>query len=570
MRAATAATRQAQRSVVHALPGRSQGRNHSMENQEKTTGARQRLNRKVTAISVVIVGLAMVFGVIYSDVTAEVLARATQALNPFLSWYYVVLVAFLLFFVVWLGIGRFKNVRLGGDDEVPEFTFFSWAAMLFAAGTGAGLLFWSVAQPILQFQENPYIEEGLTPEAARVAMRLTFFHWGLNGWAIFAFVALALGYFGFRHGRPLTIRSTLYPVLGQRASGWIGDLVDALAVVGTLFGIATSLGLGVKQMNAGLDEVFGWSPSVALQLGITAVIIGIAVLSLISGVQRGMRLLSEFNFWLSIVVLLFMLGFGPTQYLIGLTVEATGDYLDNLFALSFHTNVNEDTGWQAEWTVFFWGWWLAWSPFVGMFIARISRGRTLREFVTGVLLVPTLVTIVWIGIFGGTALFHQLFGEGGIVAAVAENVATAVYATVDAMDLGWGGTLISAALIVLIATYLITSANAGTLVVNTILASGESNPSRSHRIFWGVTLGLLTGVLLIAGGLETLQAAVILAALPFSVVVIGMIVGLLRALQYERFAAREGQRKIAPREPWAAETETTAPGGGESPQQSSR
>jgi choline/glycine/proline betaine transport protein len=511
------------------------------------------MNRKVTLIAVLVIGLAMFLGAVYTDATAAVLDEARRRLNPFLGWYYVVLVAFLLFFVIWLGIGRFKNVRLGGDNEVPEFTFFSWVSMLFAAGTGAGLLFWSVAQPILQFQQNPFVEQGMTPEAATVAMRLTFFHWGLNGWAIFAFVALVLAYFGFRHGRPLTIRSALHPLLGRRADGAVGDFVDVLAVFGTLFGIATSLGLGVQQMNAGLAQVFALPFSVTLQLVITAVIIGITLISLLAGVQRGMRLLSEFNFWLSIGVVLFMLSFGPTQYLLGLMVESAGSYLDNLFTLSLHTNVNQGDNWQGEWTVFFWGWWIAWSPFVGIFIARISRGRTFREFVMGVLLVPTLVTVVWIGLFGGTALHHELFGTGGITAAVAEDVATAVYVMVDAMALGWGGIAVSSGLMVLIATYLITSANAGTLVVNTILANGRSDPPRRYRVLWGAILGLLTGVLLVAGGLETLQDAVILAALPFSVVILVMIVGLWRALQDERFAAREGQRVLAPREPWAEE-----------------
>lgn len=509
------------------------------------------MNPRITLVTVVVVAISLIYGAFYTERLAHGLAAARLVLDPFLEWYYVLLVAFLLLFMVWLGVGRYKNVRLGGDFEQPEFTYFSWVSMLFAAGTGVGILFWAVAQPILQFQDNPFIAEGMTPDAARVAMRLTYFHWGLNGWAIFSFVALVLAYFSYRWNLPLTIRSALQPLLGKRVEGRLGDAVDVLAVFGTVFGIATTLGLGVQQMNAGLGALFGWPSSTWLQLTVTAAIMTVATLSVVSGVKRGVRLLSEANFWLSIAVVVFLLLFGPTQYLVAITVESAGDYIQNLMGMTFHTNATRDDGWQAEWTVFFWGWWLAWSPFVGMFIARVSRGRTFREFVMGVLLVPTVITVVWIGLFGGTALYHELFGGGGIVAAVEKDVATALFATIEAMELGQAGRLVSLALVVLIATYLITSANAGTLVINTILSGGDPEPPTFHRILWGAVLGLLTAVLLMAGGLETLQAAVIMAALPFSVVIMLMIAGLLKALHRERYAARTGERAEAPREPWA-------------------
>ena len=519
--------------------------------QQAQRGPLKGMNPRVTLVTFVVVAVSLIFGAFYTEQLGHGLALMRTVLDPFLEWYYVLLVAFLLLFMVWLGTGRYKNVRLGSDFEQPEFTFFSWVAMLFAAGTGVGILFWSVAQPILQFQENPFIVDGMTPDAARVAMRLTYFHWGLNGWAIFSFVALVLAYFSYRWKMPLTIRSGLKPLFGDRTDGLLGDAVDVLAVFGTVFGIATTLGLGVQQMNAGLDAVFGLPSSLGLQLIVTAVIMSVATFSVVSGVKRGVRLLSEANFWLSIAVVVFMLLFGPTQYLIAITIESTGDYIQNLMGMTFHTNATRGDGWQAEWTVFFWGWWLAWSPFVGMFIARVSRGRTFREFVMGVLLVPTLITIVWIGLFGGTALYHELFGAGGIVAAVEADVASALFVTIESMGLGLLGQGVSAVLVLLIATYLITSANAGTLVINTILAGGDPEPPTAHRILWGGLLGLLTAVLLMAGGLETLQAAVIMAALPFSVVIMLMVAGLLKALHRERYAARTGERAEAPREPWA-------------------
>lgn len=522
-----------------------------MHDHQPESGFLRGMNPQVTVASTVIIVAMMVYGIFYTQSLASNLSYLRNVFNPFLEWYYVLLVAFLLIFMVWLGVGRYKNVRLGGDAEKPEFTFFSWIAMLFAAGTGVGILFWSVAQPIMHFQYNPFSATGMTPDAARVAMRLTFFYWGLNGWAIFSFVALVLAYFAYRWNRPLTFRSALYPFLGSRAYGPAGSVVDVLAVFGTVFGIATTLGLGVQQMNAGLQSVFGLSPSVKLQLTVTAVIMTIATASVVSGVKKGVRVLSELNFWLSIVVVVFLLLFGPTQYLIAITIESVGDYLQNLMVMTFHTNATRDDGWQAEWTVFFWGWWLAWSPFVGIFIARISRGRTFREFVAGVLLVPTVITIIWIGLFGGTALYHELFGAGGIMAAVDRDPAMAVFATIEGMNLGAVGRIMSLAVIVLIATYLITSANAGTLVINTILADGDPEPPTAYRILWGLLLGMLTAILLVAGGLETLQSAVIMAALPFSLVVLLMLSGLLSALQDERFAPRSGERHEAPREPWA-------------------
>lgn len=518
---------------------------------QNDSGILKGMNPQVTLSAITLVATFLMVGALFTQQLTQVLGSAREVLDPFLEWYYVFIFAFVLFYMIWLGIGRYKNVRLGRDDEQPEFTFFSWIAMLFAAGTGVGILFWAVAQPILQFEDNPFVNNSLSPEAARVAMSLTYFHWGLNGWAIFAFVALTLAFFAYRRSQPLTIRSGLVPLLGCRTRGWMGDAVDVLATFATVFGITTTLGLGVRQMNAGLSEVFDFEQTVFIQMGVAVVIMGIATLSVASGLQRGVRALSRLNFWLSIAIALLVLLFGPTQYLFAITLESTGYYVQNLLQMTLYTHATYDSEWQSEWTVFFWGWWLAWSPFVGMFIARISRGRTFREFVMGVLLVPTAITIIWIGLFGGTALFDELFGDGGIIAAVNEDEARALFVTMRTLTPESIGTLISAALIVLIATYLITSANAGTLVINTILSGGDPEPPTFHRILWGIILTLMTVVLLMAGGLEALQSAVIMAALPFSVILMAMAIGLTRALRREDYAARQGERTESPREPWA-------------------
>ncbi len=511
------------------------------------------MNRKMSIISMFIIIISVLLTAYYPNKSSIYLEKTRTYLNPFLEWYYILLVAFLLFFMIWLGMGRYRNIRLGGDLEQPEFTFFSWVSMLFAAGTGVGILFWSVAQPIMQFQDNPFTGTTMTPEAAITGMSLSYFHWGLNGWAIFSFIAITMAYFSFRHDYPLTIRSALYPIFGRKVDSIFGDIIDVLAVFGTVFGIATTLGLGVEQMNAGLKEVLGIETSLTLQLTVMVIIMLIAVASVVSGVSKGVKFLSESNFWLSIVALTFLLLFGPTQYLIGITIESTGHYIQNILRLTFHTNVTHSSDWQAVWTVFFWGWWIAWSPFVGMFIARISRGRTFGEFVAGVLLTPTLITIVWIGLFGGTALYEELFLQKDIVTAVNQDVSSALFVMLENLSLGTLGEIMSFIMIVLIATYLITSANAGTLVITTILAAGSTTPPSSHRILWGIILTLLTGVLIVAGGLQTLQAAVITAALPFSFVIILMIIGLLKSLSLEETPARSGNESLSVREPWIIE-----------------
>lgn len=508
------------------------------------------LNPVVTAGASVLVGVWLALGAFWTETADRVLSTARGWVGPTLEWYYVVLVTFLLAVVIWLGMGRYQDVRLGAQDEHPEFGLFSWIAMLFAAGTGVGLIFWSIAEPISHFQGNPFTATTETPEAAAAAMRLTFFHWGLHGWAVFSVVALVLAYFGYRKGLPLTIRSSLHPFLGDRLHGWRGDVVDTLAVFGTVFGVATTLGLGAAQINTGLDQLTGFGVSLGHQLAIIAVVTGIATLSVVSGVRRGVRLLSVGNLWLSLVLLGFFLVFGPTAYLFRFLVQGTGSYLQHLLELSFWTNATGDSGWQQEWTVFYWGWWLAWSPFVGMFIARISRGRTLREFVLGVLLVPTLFSFVWIGLFGGTALHHELYTSGGIAAAVDTDVTLALYRTIEVVGAGGLATGASAVATLLIATYFITSADSGTLVINTILAEGSPDPPLLPRIAWGLGVGVLTGVLLAGGGVPTLQSAVVMAGLPFSVVVIVMVAGLIAGLRSEEYGPRPARKSRLSREPW--------------------
>jgi len=466
---------------------------------------------------------------IYSDVKSWIQAT--------LSWYYVTVVSLVLFFSIWLAFSRFGHLRLGKDDEKPEFGFMTWFSMLFSCAIGTGILFWSIAEPIFHFQGNPFMEmagiaEG-TSEAAQMAMRITLFHWGLHGWAIYILVGLMLAYFAYRRGLPLTVRSALYPILGNRIYGPIGHAVDLLAIFSTLFGTATTLGLGVSQMNAGLNYLFDIEISTTTQVILIAVISVIGTLSAVSGVEKGIKFLSIWNIRISAILILFFLLAGPTVFLLGLFTTSVGDYLWNLIPMGFWTDPNPESQWQGWWTIFYWGWWLSWGPLVGMFIARISRGRTIRQFLLTALTIPPLGGFLWIVIFGGTALHIELYGAGGIVDAVNSNMTLALYQTIEAIGveaLTWPMAALATFMII---TWFVTSADSGTLVICTILSVGNKNPPQRFRIIWGLGLGAVAAVLLMAGGLKALQTASIAAALPFSVVLLFMCAALVKGLNDE-------------------------------------
>ncbi|MES1945174.1 choline/carnitine/betaine transporter [Salinisphaera sp. PC39] len=509
-----------------------------------------RINRTTTAVSLVLILLFVGIGAVWPDQSAAVFDRIQNWVLLTFRWYFVAIVGFVLAFVLWLGLGRYRNVRLGGDEEAPEFTYLSWFSMLFAAGMGIGLIFWSIAEPLSHYAANPFVAAGQTPAAASAAMRLTFFHWGLSAWGIYALMALGLAYFAFRRGRPLVPRSILHEVFGRHADGPLGQIVDIATVFGAAFGIATSLGLGVQQIEGGLTYLIGAETGLTRELWILAIITLIAMVSAVSGVRRGVRLISDFNLMLSGVILLFFLAFGPTLHVLNLLVETTGAYLQTLPELSTWTDVQEHSGWQENWTLFYWGWWIAWSPFVGMFIARISRGRTLREFVMGVLLVPVLLTFAWLAITGGTALYLEVFEGANLLAPLQSDITQPLYRTVELIAPGGFAPLVSGLLVLLVATFFITSCDSGTLVISTILSNGASEPPLPLRVVWGLTLGALAGVLLLAGGLAALQTAAIVAGLPVGLLLIVVMVALVRGLHSEPQAPRAGEHTRAECEPW--------------------
>ena len=464
-------------------------------------------------------------------------AAKTWAANE-AGWFTVLSVAGFLVFVIALGFSSLGRLKLGPDHSVPDYSYTTWFAMLFAAGMGIGLMYFGVAEPVMHFAKPP-VGDAQTVEAARQAMRITFFHWGIHAWAIYAVVALSLAYFGYRHGLPLRIRSALHPLIGERIHGPIGHAVDTFAVLGTIFGLATSLGLGVIQINSGLHYLFGTPVAGAVQVALIVGITAIATVSVFTG------RLSEFNMILAVALLVFVLVTGPTVHLLQAFVQNTGMYVSNVFGMTFNLYAYRPTEWIGGWTLFYWGWWIAWSPFVGMFIERISRGRTVREFVIGVLLVPLGFTFLWMTIYGNAAL-HMIMADGAsdLMNAVSADSSVAIYSFLEKLPFS-GGTSAIATLLVVV--FFVTSADSGALVIDMLSSKDDGESPVWQRIFWALLVGAIAIALLIAGGLTALQAGTIAAALPFTVVMILACVGLLRAMRLD-VAKREAIRtaRLAP------------------------
>jgi choline/glycine/proline betaine transport protein len=486
-----------------------------------------KVNPIIFYLSAAVVAVFVLLGAVFTEPMARFFEALQHGIVSNMGWFYILSVAFFLGFVVFLYFTPYGRLKLGKDDDKPEFSYGSWFAMLFSAGMGIGLLFYSVAEPILHLQ-NPPRAQSSQIETALQAVNYTFFHWGLHAWAIYIVVGLSLGFFAFRHNLPLTIRSSMYPLIGDRIYGWPGDAVDLLAVFGTLFGVATSLGLGVMQINAGLEYLGVLPVSEVNQLLLIGGITLAATVSVISGLHKGIRILSSLNIYLGLILLIFVFLVGPTVFLLNSFVQSLGYYLQHILEYTFRTDAFRGPDWQQDWTMFFWGWWISWSPFVGMFIARISKGRTIREFISGVLLVPSVITFLWLIVFGNTAIHLELFGSAGLGAAVSANIPTAIFHMLT--QLPWG--LISSAVVTLvIAMFFITSADSGALVMVILTSGGTVAPPLSRRIFWALTEGAVAAVLLVAGGLQALQTAALTTALPFCGIMLLMCHGLFKGLR---------------------------------------
>ena len=494
---------------------------------KKSLSFRQTINPPVFFGSAILIVLLLGYTVLYPQDASCRFTRLQSGIMDNASWFYVMAVALIFLCVTFLGLSRYGEIKLGPDHAQPSYSFASWFAMLFSVGMGIGLMFFGVAEPVMHFQSPPLGEPG-TVEAAKEAMKLTFFHWGLHAWAIYAMVALILAFFGYRHHLPLTLRSALYPIIGERIYGVIGDNIDIFAILGTIFGVATALGYGVLQVNSGLNYLFGVEVSIKVQAMLIIAIMILTTVSIAAGLDRGIRRLSEANLLLALMLLIMVVLLGPTVLLLQMLIQNTGGYLSDIVGKTFNLYAYEPTDWLGGWTLFYWAWWLSWSPFVGLFIARISRGRTIREFVTGVLFVPTGLTLVWLTAFGNTAInMITHLGVTDLGKTVAGNIPVALFHFLEYFPFSNLLSLIAMAMVVI---FFITSADSSAVVVDMLACGGNSKTPTWQRVFWSALTGVVALVMLLVGGLRALQTITIATALPFSVILLISAYGLLKAL----------------------------------------
>ncbi|HAS6347622.1 TPA: BCCT family transporter [Vibrio vulnificus] len=494
------------------------------------------VHNPVFGISAGLVGLFLVAALVLDAHTMKTALDGIkwQIIGAF-DWLFIWSGNLFVVFCLALIVSPLGKIRLGGRDAVADYSFLSWIAMLFAAGMGIGLMFWSVAEPVAYFTgwyETPLNVAPNTPEAAKLALGATMFHWGLHPWAIYGVVALSLAFFTYNKGLPLSMRSIFYPLLGDRAWGWAGHLVDILAVVATLFGLATSLGLGAQQAASGIHHVFGVEAGLGLQIAVITVVTLLAVVSVVRGIDGGVKVISNINMLVAfaLLALVGLIGWAVSVGSVSTTLSA---YIENIIPLSNPIG-REDEAWFQGWTVFYWAWWISWSPFVGMFIARVSKGRTVREFMTAVLLVPTAVTLLWMSVFGGLAIDQVINGIGELGTQGLTDVPLAMFQMFDQLPYG---TLLSVIAVVLVLVFFITSSDSGSLVIDSITAGGKVDAPVLQRVFWAFMEGAIAVALLWVGGTEAiqaLQAGAISTALPFTVILLAMCVSLLMGMRTEK------------------------------------
>ena len=469
----------------------------------------------------------MLFTLIYQESVSLFFESVQSFIAAKFGWLYVVGVNVILIFCIYLAFSRFKNIRLGGPDCKPEFSTWAWISMLFNAGIGLVLMFYSVAEPILHFSNPPYGEAG-TIDAAQNALNLSYLHWGLHGWAIYALMGLSIAFFSYNKGLPLGIRWVLYPLLGDRLKGPIGHFIDTIAVVATMFGLATTLGLGIQHINSGMHHLFGIVENTNVQVILIAIITVFATISVVSGLHKGVQILSKIASIMAVLLMIFMLVVGPTLFILGSTIQSTGYYLQNIISTGTWMEIYKGTTWMGSWTTFYWGWWFAWAPFVSLFIARISKGRTIKELLIGVVLTPSAVSVLWISIFGSTAFHIELFGEGGITAAVNENITTALFSLLEHFPLSYFSILF---VVIAGIIFFVTSSDSGSLVIDFITSGGREKTSVWLRIFWALAEGLVAATLVYGGGLIALQTGSLVTGLPVCILMLVLCYSILKALR---------------------------------------
>lgn len=496
--------------------------------------------RALLYAAVAIVASVVVWGSVSPAALGAAAAAALAFTTRSFGWFYLWVVFGVVVFCLFLATSRYGSMKLGDEDEEPEFSVVAWFAMLFAAGMGIGLVFWGAAEPLSHYRTPPPDIAPMSADAANAAMRYAFFHWGLHPWAIYTVVALAIAFFQSGTGGGLTFSATMQGLGARPDARWLAP-IDLFAVVATAFGVATSLGLGVLQINSGLNAVFGLPISAASQVGIIAVTTVLFLASALSGIERGIKWLSTTNLVIAGLLAATVLVLGPTRAILDTLTNTLGAYLSEFVRMSLRLSPFRESNWVADWTIFYWAWWLSWSPFVGLFIARVSRGRTIREFVAGTLLVPSAACFLWFSVFGGSALHLEIFDGVPLAAAAQSDASTAIFRLFEALPLG---TVLSVAATLLVLIFFVTSADSATVVLSILSSHGDPSPGMGMKLVWGLLVSLVAVTLLVAGGLKGIQTAAIVAALPFAVVIVLLCVSLHRALAREWRARDRAERAI--------------------------
>ena len=487
------------------------------------------VNPNVFLSTVAIIFIFLVVVVLAPNSFELITKNLNQWVTDSFSWFYVLSVAIFLILLIYIALSDMGKIKLGPDHSQPNYSNASWFALLFTAGMGIGLMFFGVAEPVMHYVSPPE-GAGETIQAAQQSMRVTFFHWGFHAWAIYTVVGLALAYFAYRHNLPLKIRSALYPIIGEKIYGPIGDAVDTFATIGTVFGVATTLGFGVTQINSGLNYLFGIQQTASTQVILIIVVSTMASMSVFLGLDKGIKRLSELNLILVLTLLLFVFFASSSIYLLQTTIQNAGQYVSNLFAMTFNLYAYQPNGWIGGWTIMYWAWWISWSPFVGMFIARVSKGRSIREFIVGVLLIPTGFTLIWMGFMGNAALYSILHeANHSLVVAVQRDSSVALFAFLHSLPFSSVMSLLATCLVML---FFVTSADSGALVTDYLTAKSENSPIW-QRLFWTVLMAVLAIVLLLVGGLGALQSATMMSALPVTFIMLLICWGLVKALRLD-------------------------------------
>lgn len=505
----------------------------------------------VFSISAIIVFILVLLGAIMPSRFGAIAGELYELTTVNFGWFYLIAVFVIIIFLVGLAVSKYGAIRIGGENERPEFPFFTWVGMLFSAGFGVGLVFWGVAEPMSHFFTAPFRDTaGQTEEAARIAMGYSFFHWGVSQWAIFAIVGLVIGFLQFRKQKNGLVSTALEPITGSKPV--VKNTIDILAVIATVMGIATSLGLGVLQMNGGLNAVIKPENPINLQIVIIIFLFIAYMLSSSTGLDKGIRYLSNLNLGLALGLLLFVFIAGPTVFILESFTLALGDYFTNFIRYSLRMQPYIAGTWVRDWTIFYWAWAIAWSPFVGAFVARVSRGRTIREFIMGVMIIPPVIACLWIATFGGAALWNDLRNNAGIAEAVNVDLTLALFQVFEFFPLTG---LLNTLSILLIFTFLVTSADSATYILASMTTHGSLNPQRFEKLVWGVLMSAIAGVLLYAGGLEALQTASLISALPFTLILLLLMFSIIKLLQHEPLPIRKADLRRFKRLQKAAEKE---------------